>query len=178
MTKRLLLITEVIRLNPNNAEAYNFRGNTNYHKNDFNTAIADFNRAIKLNQDKASGYHGRGDAYNRKGDYESAIADLSIAISLNPNDADSYLTRADAYSNKGDYDKAIADYNQAIRLKPSAHNLKSRGIKYFYKTLKLKLDDTETIEARDNALAAKESCRRLVRKAEIKIEKKRRFFIL
>jgi tetratricopeptide (TPR) repeat protein len=123
-----------IKLDPNSASAYRWRGNAYDNKGDYDRAIADYNQAIKLDPKNASAYLNRGVAYNNKGDYNRAIADYNQAIKLDPKDADAYYNRGLAYNNKGNYDRAIADYNQAIRLDPNdADAYNNRGLAYYNK---------------------------------------------
>jgi len=118
--------TEAIRLNPQDAKAYNNRGSAYDDKRDYDAAIRDYTEAIRLNPLYAKAYVGRAAAYiNGKKDYDAAIRDANEAIRLNPQDANAYYNRGLAYRNKGDYDAAIRDYNEAIRLNPqsaSAYN--------------------------------------------------------
>jgi len=127
--------TEAIRLNPQDALAYNNRG-VSYHngKQDYDRAIADYTEAIRLNPQDALAYSNRGASYNAKKDYDRAIADLTEAIRLNPQDALAYNNRGFSYREKKDYDRAIADYTEAIRLNPQLANAyANRGNSYYYK---------------------------------------------
>jgi len=79
--------TEVIRLNPNSAEAYNYRGMAYDNKRDYDRAIADYTEAIKLNPNFTSAYISRGNAYKNKNDYYSAIADYETSLKFDPNNS-------------------------------------------------------------------------------------------
>ena len=112
-----------------------FRGTSFALREDFDSAIADFDQAIKLKPD-ALAYFNRGNAYYDKGQHDRAIADYDQAIRLKPKFAPAYDNRGAAYNNKGDYDRAIADYDQAIKLKPDdAYAYNSRGLAYSKKGL-------------------------------------------
>jgi tetratricopeptide (TPR) repeat protein len=111
--------TQAIRIDPNNALAYNERGRVYSDKGDQDKAIADCNQAIKLNPNYALAYRNRGLAYNNKGQYDRAIEDYNAAIRLDPNDAAAYLNRGLAYVNKGDYTRARADWTRALQLDPN-----------------------------------------------------------
>jgi tetratricopeptide (TPR) repeat protein len=90
--------TEAIRRNPNDVEAYFYRGNAYLHKKgNLDKAIADYSQAIRLKPDLADAYSNRGDAYYEKGDYDKAIADCTQAIRLNSDDALAYYHRGRAY---------------------------------------------------------------------------------
>ena len=93
--------TEAIRLNPNLADAYIYRGEIRYDSCLHNIygegivyssiimedgGIADFTEAIRLNPNLAEVYEHRGFAYDEiDTDEESAIADFIRALRLNPN---------------------------------------------------------------------------------------------
>jgi regulator of sirC expression with transglutaminase-like and TPR domain len=108
--------TEAIRLNPNNAEAYYYRGFVYGMNNDYERAIADFTQAIRLNPNNAEAYNYRGFSYGMKDDYKSAIADFTQAIRLNSNYAEAYYYRGLAYNMIGDIARANADEAKAREL--------------------------------------------------------------
>jgi tetratricopeptide (TPR) repeat protein len=110
--------SEVIRLKPKHAGAYNNRGVSYASTGDWDKALADFNEAIRLNPEYVEAYYNRGTACNSKGDSDKAIADYDEAIRLNPGYVDAHYNRGIAYDLKGDYNSAIADFKEVIRLKP------------------------------------------------------------
>jgi tetratricopeptide (TPR) repeat protein len=95
------------------------RGISFAEKEEYDTAIAEFDGALNLDPDLAAAYFHRGNAYGSKGDIDQAIADYTRAISIDPNYAAAYLSRGLAYSEKGDYDQALADSSQAISIDPN-----------------------------------------------------------
>ena len=129
--------TEAIRLDPEFASAYVFRGRAYNLKHDFDTAITDFTQAIRLDPKNADAYCGRGRAYKCKGDDDRAIAEYTEAIRLDPKNAAAYYGRATVYFwrfSKHDSDLAIADLTEAIRLDPKyAEAYLSRGDHYWRK---------------------------------------------
>ncbi|MEH2042957.1 tetratricopeptide repeat protein [Nostoc sp.] len=108
----------IIELEPQNALAYNRRGDAYYRLGDYEQAQADSSQAILLNPQDANAYFDRGFAFSELGKYKEAIADYTQAIKLNSKDAYPYygrgLARAQSKDNKG----AIADFSKAIALKP------------------------------------------------------------
>jgi len=123
--------TQVIRLDPNNKDAYNRRGLSYSAKRDYDKAIADYTQAIRIDPKYGVFFYNRAKEYTNKGDYDKAIADFTEAIRLDPNDEDFFDGRADAYNGKGDYNKAIADANESIRIAPKyAIPYRHRGFAY------------------------------------------------
>ncbi|MDM9580682.1 tetratricopeptide repeat protein [Nostoc sp. GT001] len=109
---------QAIKLDPQNALAYNRRGDAYYRLGDYEQAQADSSQAIVLNPQDANAYFDRGFAFSALGKYKEAIADYTQAIKLNSKDAYAYygrgLARAQSKDNKG----AIEDFSKAIALKP------------------------------------------------------------
>lgn len=69
------------------------RGVIYYWLNDFNAAIADYNKAINLDGSDFKTFYNRGLAYVKMSNYRAADQDFSKAIELNPNDEDSWYNR-------------------------------------------------------------------------------------
>ncbi|MBD2533284.1 tetratricopeptide repeat protein [Nostoc flagelliforme FACHB-838] len=109
---------QAIELDPQNALAYNRRGDAYYRLGDYEQAQADSSQAILLNPQDANAYFDRGFAFSELNKYKEAIADYTQAIKLNSKDAYAYygrgLARAKSKDNKG----AIEDFSKAIALKP------------------------------------------------------------
>jgi len=107
--------TEMVELDLESAEDYNKRGVDYYFKQQYNLAIADFNKAIELDPSFSGAYHNRGLAFRDGGQYALAILDFNKAIELNPSTI-AYFNRGLAYSDIGLYDLSIADFSKAIEL--------------------------------------------------------------
>ena len=103
-----------ISINPNDAVAYNNRGNVSANVGEYDKAIADYDRAISINPNDAVAYNNRGLAYTNIGEYDRAIADYNRAIAIDPNLAVAYHNRGDAYTKIGEHARAAADYNRAV----------------------------------------------------------------
>ncbi|KAF5429189.1 Tetratricopeptide (TPR) repeat containing protein, partial [Candidatus Methanophagaceae archaeon] len=107
---------QVLKLNPNLAEAYLSRG-VAYHKlNQHERAIRDYNKAIELNPGLAAAYLSRGAVYADKKEFDRAIEDFNKGVDLNPNFALAYNGRGTVYIEKKEFDKATEDFNKEIEL--------------------------------------------------------------
>jgi tetratricopeptide (TPR) repeat protein len=111
---------KAIALKPDDAFAYNNRGNSKDDLNDSKGALADYNKAIALKPDFGEAYYNRAILKKVKlNDPQGALADYNQAITLKPDFALAYYNRAILKKVKlNDPQGALADYNQAITLKP------------------------------------------------------------
>jgi len=105
------------------ADDYYLLGKSKLNKQDYQGAIADFDKALSLNLNDAKAYLGRGSARYAQGDKQGAIADFNKALSLNPNDADVYLGRGIIRYEQGDKQGALADFNKALSLNPNGADI-------------------------------------------------------
>ncbi|MBW4633053.1 MAG: tetratricopeptide repeat protein [Iphinoe sp. HA4291-MV1] len=94
-------------------------GDECFEKEQYNTAIENYNQALKLNSKDSESYYKRGLARYRLGDCEGAIADYIQAIQINPYYGKVYNKIGLARYQLGDYEGAIADYTQAIKMNPN-----------------------------------------------------------
>lgn len=110
-----------------------------WSKNDWDRAIAEYDRAIEIDTGSAPAWYGRGAALLAKNQYDRAIADLDQAIRLDPDYPAAYNNRCWAIAIAGrDLAKALTDCDRALRLDPgNAEALDSRGF------VKLRLGRTE-----------------------------------
>ena len=111
-----------------------FKGAAHFLNEQWDEAIADYDKAIELNPRLAMVYVNRGFAYSNIGLLDQAISDYTKAIELNPGFAGAYVNRGSAYLSKGQYDRAISDYSKAVELNPNfAWAYLNRGLAYYYK---------------------------------------------
>jgi tetratricopeptide (TPR) repeat protein len=82
--------TKAIELDPNNADAYEMRGNAYMETGQYDLAEADYARADELESDQE-------------------ILDDTEALKFYPQAAWLYFSRGDAYAIKGKYDQAIME---------------------------------------------------------------------
>jgi tetratricopeptide (TPR) repeat protein len=110
-TQALRFTTEATEL----AELYNERGITYYQKEDYNAALADYDRAIDKKNDVAGYYGNRGDALGQLGRYDDAFAALDKAISLDAKNGDFWNIAGNIWFQRERYDIAIRMYANAIQ---------------------------------------------------------------
>ena len=90
------------------------RGLAKYEQQDYQSALAEFDRAIEINSSHIDAYIYRGNAKDKLEDYEGAIADYNQAIKIDSTHPKAYYSRGNILRKARDNRNAIADYNQAI----------------------------------------------------------------
>lgn len=75
-------LDQVVRLDPNNIEAYNERGSLYMMRRDFLAAVTDFRQTVQLDPNFAGGYYNQGVAYLRSGSPREAQANFKKAAEL------------------------------------------------------------------------------------------------
>lgn len=120
----LRMLGNVIRLNPNDRRAYEFRSETYERMGDFKSAAQDYSKLIELDPQDLSLYRARAQSYENLGDLENAIRDYTRLIELtNYSSSVGFVLRAEAYESRGDFESAIEDYSRAINLEADADHL-------------------------------------------------------
>ena len=117
-TRRSLISTRQLALDPKSVRAITGRGDIYFFKRDYDHAIADYSQAIGINPRYSPALFDRALAYGRKNDLDHAIADYTEVLRIDPQKVAAYDNRGALYRLKGDYDHAIADFDAAIRLNP------------------------------------------------------------
>lgn len=82
---------KAIKLNPQNTEAYFYRGNIYDELGHYAKAIADYNKVIRLNPVHIDAYLRRGFAYNNLGQSKRALDNIRMAAKLGDNTAQKFL---------------------------------------------------------------------------------------
>ncbi|MCL2928495.1 MAG: tetratricopeptide repeat protein [Trichodesmium sp. St19_bin2] len=101
------------------------RGLAKYEQQDYQSALAEFDRAIDIDSSHIDAYIYRGDAKDKLEDYEGAIADYNEAIKIDSTHPKAYYSRGNVLRKAGDNRGAIADYDQAIKLDPNYTSTKN-----------------------------------------------------
>ena len=108
----------IIRLDPETAVTYLYRGNAHYYQNHQQQAIADFTEAIRRDPSLAMAYNNRAMCRYDKEQYEAAIDDYHEALNLDPEFAFAHNNIGLAYLADGDPDEAERHFRIATRLEP------------------------------------------------------------
>ena len=80
--KAIEYLSNAIKLQPDDADAYNSRGNAYYKLGQYQRAIEDYNEVIRLKPDHVNAHYSRGNTYYKLGQYQRAMEDLKIAAGL------------------------------------------------------------------------------------------------
>ncbi len=110
--------SEVIRLSPRDAAAYDIRANAKKFLGDLDGAISDDSMAIGLDPGVAMYYGNRAIAWSEKGDAPRALADFNRDVEMEPNVAAAFNNRGHFFLERKDIEQAIGDFTEAIRLDP------------------------------------------------------------
>jgi tetratricopeptide (TPR) repeat protein len=100
------------------ARIYGRRGMAYLSSDEYQRAIADFDRALALDPAYASAYLLRGIAYSSLSDYQHAIENFNRALALDSRNTFAYAHRAIANRKLKNYEQAIADFDYALILDP------------------------------------------------------------
>ena len=150
----LALWTNVIDTYPEKqSKAYNNRGIYYKDNQQFQEAIADYDKGIIINSNNHLLFNSRGNVYKslserekdkkKKNEYiKASISDLSQAVTIRKDHFQSWNSLGLAYLVLKDFDKALKSFNKALEVNPNYHKVHVNLASYY-----LQLDEYE------NALA-------------------------
>lgn len=167
LNKTVEVLSEALRLYPQNTDVLILRGMTSQELGMYDLAIEDFTKAIELHSDNPQFYSDRAGVFTEIEEYLRAINDLNKAIELYPNNISLLLDRAIAYYHEADnadmeyYENqcvwsSIKDFSQILEINSDLHfACYLRGIAYkrvsrhdlayedFYKAVELEPDNAD-----------------------------------
>src|SRR3954468_13398490 len=111
-------LSEVIRANPNDAQAYNARGLLLAQGGKSEEAVADLNKAINLDPAYGHAYANRALVYRHTKRLELAMNDYNRAIMLDPGYAPAFLGRGLIFRARNQPSEALEDFSKAVSLRP------------------------------------------------------------
>ena len=107
-------LSEVIRRNPDDSNAYNMRGTAYGEAGNFKRALTDFNAALAINPRYFQAYSNRALVNAKLSRVEAAFSDYNQSLLIAPNYHIAYLGRGTLHTRLRNYPLALADYSQAI----------------------------------------------------------------
>jgi tetratricopeptide (TPR) repeat protein len=102
-------------------EAHRNRGTVYFRKGkeNFDMALADFEKAIQFDPNDYLAYNGKGLVAFEKGDFEKAEKEFTSALKINGAFAEGYHHRGKCRAAREKFDDAVKDYNQAVACDPN-----------------------------------------------------------
>ena len=123
LDKLISKLSQVIQLNPKNAEARRKRAEFYFYKGEFANCISDSSEVIRLVPEDAPTFVNRGNANFETGEIDKAISDYTTALKLGAPGGGCLCASRGRTPGKANLDKAISDYDEAIRLEPKLSTL-------------------------------------------------------
>jgi tetratricopeptide (TPR) repeat protein len=111
-------LTEAVRLDPANADAFRERAALALRRGDPRRAADDFTEALRLEPGVAAAHLGRGQARLKLGRLDQAIEDFTEATRLAAWDWQPWYRRGLAHAARKEHEQAVADFTEVIRLAP------------------------------------------------------------
>jgi tetratricopeptide (TPR) repeat protein len=112
----ITLFDQAVAVNPENPEAFYWRGSALIQMEKIDAAIDDFKKTMTLRPNHAEACDNLGWLYMRKAEYDTSLAYLNRSIELRPNNAWAYYNRGFVYSKKKEMTKALQDAEKACGL--------------------------------------------------------------
>ncbi len=119
--KMVAEMKEVLRLNPNHADALNYLGYSYSERNiHLEEALKLIQKAMELKPNMGYITDSLGWVYYKLGDYKRAVTELEKANQLTPDDSMITEHLADSYVKLSRVEKAIEFYEKALKLDPKS----------------------------------------------------------
>jgi tetratricopeptide (TPR) repeat protein len=109
-------LSQAIAIEPQNFEAYFWRGRAFMRRGQFEEAIGDFKKVLDLNPDYSPAYDNLGWLFFRRNEYDQSLAYLNQSIALKPENAWAHEMRSRVYFKKGDLKSALENAQTACKL--------------------------------------------------------------
>lgn len=116
LEKALDELGRAIEIEPQNFEAYFWRGRTFMRKEQFENAIGDFKKVLDLNPGYSPAYDNLGWLYMGRNEYDQGLAYLNRSIELKTENGWAYYMRSRIFSKKGDLKDALENARTACKL--------------------------------------------------------------
>jgi len=114
----VLALKKATRLSPDDAEAHNNLGNTQYALGQLDNAVASYCRALEIKPDLADAHSNLGNAQYALGQLDNAVASYRRALEIKPDLAAAHSNLGNAQNALGQIDNAVTSYRRALEIKP------------------------------------------------------------
>ena len=143
---------KVLRLNPNNTDAYNNIGIIFYNQGEFEKSIESYQKALVIEPNFADAHYNLGNSFRKTGNLTKAAESYKTSLAINPNDAEVLNNYGSTLNDYGKFDKAIECYVKALKIKPEVVDKKAyaligakelergnsaEGIRYYKKSIEI-----------------------------------------
>ena len=105
---------KLVQLYPRDERAHNLLGGLYFGTQEWEEAIAEYQKAIAINPEFSSPYNQLGYAYRFLGQYDQAKQTFKKYIELIPDDPNPYDSFAELLLKMGEYDSSIEQYRKAL----------------------------------------------------------------
>jgi tetratricopeptide (TPR) repeat protein len=116
--RAIAYLSEALKMDSNNSEYYNDRGNLYLQGGKLDNAKEDYLKAIELSPPYAEVWVNLGQCYRQLGHMQHAIEAYARAIDLAPTQVLAWVGRAQAWEASNQAENALADYSVALELDP------------------------------------------------------------
>lgn len=144
-----IIYSEIIAMNPNSKDAYFQRAEIYDLFEDYEKALADYNKALEFEQNE-NYYFGRGRIYAKLKQYEKALVDYTKAIrNAEFEHPELYNERGWTYIKLENVKRSIFDFNKAVEVAPgdsTGYNGRAWALFYMKKYYKAIDDFNKAIE--------------------------------
>ena len=108
--------TRALRLDPEIADAYYYRGLIFIAKGDSDSAVINLTRALQIDPEHTDAYFNRARVYFALQDIDAALGDLTSAAEIEDGSAQLYFLRGQVYLVAGETEKGLADIERTLEL--------------------------------------------------------------
>jgi tetratricopeptide (TPR) repeat protein len=109
---------DLIKLNPNSADAHYNLANALASKGDLDSAIASYRESLRLRPESVQAHNNLANALRSQRKFDEALSEYREAIRLSPPQAYLHFNLANALADAGKFKEAIEQYGFALKLDP------------------------------------------------------------
>ena len=113
------ILEDIIKKNPNVAQAQNNLGDIYIMKREFERAVSCLNVAIEQDPNYVEAYNNLGLAFFHLNKFESALLYIRKALKLRPNYVDALSNLGNVQNKLGQFDEAEVSYKNALEISPN-----------------------------------------------------------